>query len=749
MRFLHLLAALAVLLVPALRAQDDESQFNRSQAERLNKFAKNAFDKGFPRQARLIWLQSIKLYDQDDAVAHKAIGNVKVGASWAPDPTFKYPTADTGTGADGSALFKAYEQLKKDLAGGHRRQAQTWARAGRKDRSEHHYQMVLRWVKDDAEAQKALEHHEIGGVTGTDLEQTLYDRSKAIERAVNEQSSVEYPVETVQAPNEALDVAQVKYVSVKSEHFLLHGDPEQEPFLKQALAWAERTARVTQVAFPWEARIGGEFAYFTSKDTYRQILKANAHQVPDLQWKLEHTSTSAVGTLAIGATESTQILFDAVVRNVAQGHAQFRSDALSEGIGHTFVGMMFNNNRLFAVDLKKQEGTTASEEDREYTSPNFDIWKTLALEMAWKMTGGVPALDLAWCEAATLTNEQRIKSWSFCDYVMRRDPEILRKFDRMILDAKQKKQKQPIEFAENFTKETGVSLVQLDKEWEDFWTEATPVLQAIRNNTPPLMAISKGVEKWLAAFNEARAANHAAPVTWSSQLSTRCYEHANYLKANKGERGVVAEHRQLAELGGNHLGNMFAQMAIVDVDANPANAKKMFERWMLIPGYRDTLVHDFLRSVGIFSEGNVLVMDVVAGLGRPKSKSSGYLCHPWKDATGIPDKVEVALIGPELEALLEKHGRGKQKVVGYPFTIHFGSMVLGDRLSYRCVAQDAKGEKIEGAILMESSTNRRASAPGMVTFYPFDPLPRGQIAVAWSWEVDGQAQSLQTRFATK
>ncbi|MBI5852902.1 MAG: hypothetical protein HZB39_17975 [Planctomycetes bacterium] len=749
MRLLSLLAAIAVLLVGSLHAQDDETQFNRQQAERLNKFAKSTFDKGFPRQARLIWMQTLKLYDPDDEVAHKAIGNVKLGSSWAPDSKFKYPTTDTGTGAEGSALFKAYEQLKKDLAGAHRRQAQTWDRAGRKDKSEHHYQMVLRWVKDDAEAQKALAHHDVGGVTGTDLEQTLYDRSKAIERAVNEQSTVEYPVETVQQPNETLDVAQVKYVTVKSEHFLLHGDAEQESFLKQALVWAERTARVTPVAFPWEARMGGEFAYFTSKDVYKQILKANANRVPDLTWKLENTSTSSIGGLAIGATENTQVLFDAVVRNVAKAHALFGSDALNEGIGHTFVGMMFNNNRLFAVDLKKQEGTTASEEDREYTSPNFDVWKNLALEMAWKLTGGVPAIDLAWCDAATFTNEQRIKSWSFCDYVMRRDPELLRKFDRMILEAKQKREKKPIEFAEAFTTGAGVSLVQLDKEWEDFWTEATPVLAAIRNNTPPLMAISKGVEKWLAAFNEARAANNAATVNWSSQLSTRCYEHANYLKANKGERGVIAEHRQIVDLGGSHLGNMFAQMAIVDVEANQASAKKMFERWMLIPGYRDALVHDFLRNVGIYSEGNILVMDVVAGLGYPKSKSAGFLCHPWRGATGIPDKVEVALIGPELEAFLEKNGHAKQKIVGYPFTIHFGQQVNGDRLSYRCVARSERGEPIEGAILLDAGTNRRASAPGVVTFYPFDPLPHGKIDVTWSWEQNGQPQSLQVNFTTK
>ena len=44
--------------------------------------------------------------------------------------------------------------------------------------------MVLRWVDDDDQAKKALEYVEVGTLSGTDLEKNLYDRSKAIEKAV-------------------------------------------------------------------------------------------------------------------------------------------------------------------------------------------------------------------------------------------------------------------------------------------------------------------------------------------------------------------------------------------------------------------------------------------------------------------------------------------------------------------------------------------------------------------------------------
>ena len=735
-------------LAPALAAQDDEADFRQDQAEELCDFAEKAFERGFPRQAKLIWMQAIKLYDPDSEAAHKALGHVKVGDSWAPDPNFDYPTEDTGSGRDGQRLFKDYEKLKETLAKNHRRQAEKWERAERLDKARHHWQMVLRWDKDDEKAQEALEHRAVGTVTGTDLESTLYERSKAIERAVVEQTAIDYPVEPHGQKAPVLDAAQVDYVSFASEHFVLHGDPDQAEFLQQALVWAERTLRICEVAFPWTAKVRGEFAFFTSKDTYKQILRAHADKVPDLEWKLENTSTSGVGNLVVGATPSVQVLYDAMVRNVAQAWAGFQTTGFREGIGHTFVGMVFNNNRLFSVDLKKQEGTVASEEDREYTSPNFDVWKTLALEMAWKMTGNVPAIELPYCEAATFTNEQRIKAWSFTDYMMRRDPELIRTLDQLGAEQKAKRAKRPLELAQKFREKTGVSVEQLDKEWEDFWTEATPVLAAIRNNTPPLEAISPNVEKWLAAFNEARDAVGASPVTWSSNLSTRCYEHAKYLIENRDERGPAAEHTQKVDLGGTHLGAMFAQMAVVETRANLRKADDMFEEWMTIPGYRDALLNFMSRTVGIYEEKGVLVMNTVAGLGEPLSKKAGYFCWPKTQTRGVPTEVAVEKIGPELEALLEKHGRGGQKVVGYPLTAHFGMSILGDRLSYACSAS-VRGESIEGAILLDTGTIRQSTAPGMVTFYPFEPLPSGEVMVTWTWEVDGQPRKMSASFTTK
>ncbi len=770
-RFL-ILATLALLgLGHALHAQDDdESKFNQKQAEKLDEFAKKAFEKGFPRQAKLIWLQAIKLYDENDEEAHKALGHIKVGSSWNPNPAFHYPTDDTGSERDASYLFKAYEKLKDELASAHRRQAEMWEKAGRKDKSDYHWKMVLRWVKDDKKAEKALNHVEVGSLTGTELEQTLYERSKMIEKAVAEQSHTDYPVEVLpDSKQPLLDKAQVKYQTVKSEHFTLRGDAVLDE-LKEAAKWAERALRVMQVAFP-EGEFNGDpskwltdWAFFTSKDTWKQVLNANASLIPNLQWTLENASTSVIASpdgdaVMVGALGDPHVLFDSAVRNVAQSYSGFRTDGLREGIGHTFVGMMFNNNRLFSIDLQKQQGTVASEEDRAYTSPDFDVWKDLNLELAWKSTGGVPAVDIPFCDAANFTNEQRIKAWSFCDYVMRRDPTLLKDMDRLGYQLGHGSgvagqtggggiRKRPLDLEKEFTELRGVSIAQLDKEWEDFWTGASPVLQAITSNTPPLESVSHNVQKWLAAFNEARKGQSATPVTWSANYSSRCRDHALYLKENKKERGPGPEHREDTDLGGTRVGNLFAQMAVVSTDAKLSSADKLFESWLDIPGYRDVLVHDFLLTIGLYTEGDILVMNVTSGLGKATSRHAGYLCYPRDHARGISTEVEVERLGPELVTALEEHGKEGLKVVGYPLTLHFGTGLPGNRNSYRCSASGREGA-IDGVLMLDAGTVRTTTAPGMATFIPFEPLPHGQIDVVWAWETDRGPQRLQASFLTK
>jgi hypothetical protein len=414
--------------------------------------------------------------------------------------------------------------------------------------------------------------------------------------------------------------------------------------------------------------------------------------------------------------------------------------------------MIFNNNRLFSVDLKKQQGTAASEEDREFQSPDFDVWKNLSLELAWRSTGGVPANKLAFCDAANFSNEERIKAWSFSDYLMRRDPELLLAMDRIALDLQKRRVKQTAEFEKAFEEATKIPLAQLDKEWEDFWTGASPVLKAIQNNTPPLSAISKGVDKWLEALNNARKAYGRSTVTWSANFSARCKEHAEYLKKNKELRDPGSMHTQVVDLGGSYIGSLFAQMAVVEAGANINNAKKVFENWINLPGYRDVLLNATILAVGMYLEGDILVMNVTSGIGTPKSASAGYDCFPPRQQgqTIFDGEVPVAELGPEVAELLKKHGREGKKTIGFPLTLHFGgSGGAQGRGSMTCTVVGPKGEKVEGVVVFDEGTVRTTTAPGMVTFWPLDPLPKGQVSFTWSWTRDNQKQVMQGSFLSK
>ncbi|MFN6145233.1 MAG: CAP domain-containing protein [Planctomycetota bacterium] len=751
--FVAALAACALAATAA--AQGGDTELNARQAKAMNNFAKKALKEGFPRVAKQVWMQLIKLYEPDNAEAWTALGYVKMGASWNPDPKRPYPTQDTGAGADGQALSKQWEALKKDLANQHRAVAEKLAKAGDKARADKHWAMVLRWVDKDEQAQAALNYVEVGAISGTELEKTLYDRSKAVEKAVEEQSKIDYPVEEKAGVECApLLQAQVPYVTVTSEHFMLHGDKEELENLKEALRWAERTLRVCKVAFPWQLDVEKwpqDWACFTKKETYQQILRAN--KVPDLEWKLENTSTSGIGNTAVASTSGKQVLLDSCVRNVARGYAGFGSDGFVEGIGHTFVGMIFNNNRLFSVDLKKQQGTAASEEDREFSSPDFDVWKNLSLELAWKSSGGIPANKLPFSDASNFSNEERIKAWSFCDYMMRRDPQMLRTMDGIALDLQKRRVKQPAEFEKAFAEaHKDVTVPQLDKEWEDFWTGASPVLKAIQNNTPPLSASSKGVDKWIAAFNEARKANGKTPVTWSANFSARCKEHAEYLKKNKDLRDPASMHTQTVDLGGTYVGSLFAQMALVQPNASIGNAKKMFERWLYWPGYRDALMNNTILTIGMFLDGDVLVVNATSGIGQPKASESGADCFPPRNDTGLifDGEVPVAELGPEAAELLKANGREGRKSIGFPLTLHFGSTGgIGVRGSLTCTVVGPKGDPIEGKLVYDDGEIRTTTAPGMATFWPLDPLPKGKVSFQWTWMGSDKQIALKGAFSSK
>ena len=755
-----LVISLLLLLVPSSLAQSKaELKFNEKQAKELNSYAEGAFKDGFPKIAKRVWLMLLSEYDTNNEDAREALGYERVGDSWSLRADFSYPKDDNPDSKKAASLQKKWESVAKKVAGAHLKMARDYDKAGRADMSRKHFEKVLFFTPDDEEAQAALNHKAVAGLTGTDLEQTLYERSKKIEKIVAQEARQDYPVERLpdSDKNPLLEKAKVSYISVKSEHFIVRGDFEEE-LLMESARYGERAIRVMTVLVEGYTgfnldpnRWVREWSFFQTKDSYRQILTANADLIPKerLQFILDNTSaTTLFGqgiALKVSSPNNEQGVYDGSVRNVAQTIAGFASAGLQEGIGHTIVGMMFNNNRQFMVDREKQLRTTTGEEDLDQYSPNMDTWKDLALESAWKLTEGTPAAQLPLIDAAKFTDDARIKSWSFCDYVVRRDPGLLRDLDKL------RDQGHPIEVEKVFTEQhDGLSVAQLEKEWKDFWTEASPVLKAIRANTEPLSTVSKDVKKWLAAFNAARKTRGNTEVTWSSDYSGRCREHVEYLKLHELQRGPEAEQNQDIELdGASHLGDMFAEMAVVETQAG--KPKDVFNKWLDHPGYRDALLNYRLRTVGLYVEDEILVMDVIRGVGSPPEGKGGLVTFPGGSNEASPTSVKVADLGPELVEFLEKNGHGDLEEIGYPISLHqFGNGgLIGNRDSYKCKVT-IMGKEVEGLLHMaDGGANRHTSAPGMIVFYPLEPLRKGvEVEAVWTFETDKGTTRVPTTFKT-
>src|SRR5690606_41873764 len=82
-----------------------------------------------------------------------------------------------------------------------------------------------------------------------------------------------------------------------------------------------------------------------------------------------------------------------------------------------------------------------------------------------------------------------------------------------------------------------------------------------------------------------------------------------------------------------------------------------------------------LLGVGMYVEGEILVICATSGIGAPKAPQLGFDCYPPRNDTRQIFDREVAVedLGPEVEQLLEKHDRAGKKSIGFPLTMHFGS----------------------------------------------------------------------------
>ena len=85
--------------------------------------------------------------------------------------------------------------------------------------------------------------------------------------------------------------------------------------------------------------------------------------------------------------------------------------------------------------------------------------------------------------------------------------------------------------------------------------------------------------------------------------------------------------------------------------------------------------------------------------------------------------------------------------------LDFASAILRDpactvQVSLDHKSVDKKGKLIEGFYTYDDGTVRTSCAPGMVVFWPLEPL-KGETHFAWVWGDGGRSQSARGTFQAK
>lgn len=713
----------------------EEKDLLESAAKDLDAYATLAFKNGYPRRAREVWLEVIAEYAPDDAVAREQLGFVRQGTVWQKKSGFEYPTQDVLNPTVAKMLEQRWDGVAKKLGDGHRALAGQLDTAGKKERAQYHYQRALRFAPGDAKAIAGAGVKQAEGIVGSDAELTLLKRSRLMDRSITRLLAAKYAVTEIAGEKQpVLEKAKVTYRGVKSENFTVWGDWEVE-VLKEAAAYAERALAFGKDAydgfagFPPANGVVKQMAFFKSRDTFRTIVAANKDAIGDSRtaFILENVNATQIGGVHITGAEQVENVNDLAVRWVAQEYSGVRSDALVEGIGHAVVGMFFGRNLTFTVGQQEQKGTATRREQQKLQLPDIETWRELAVELAFQKDG-TRAARLPLLKAASFPNDARIKSWSFCDYLLRRDPLLLKALDRTAA-----KSRNDGDVEAEFATIAKTPLAEIEEGWRRFWTEDTPLRRAVVNKASPMEAASKEAPNWLDEFNRARKALGGEEVGWSSSFSTDCKMHVDYLKANKDQRGPVAEHTQVAgKTGFTNAGKTFAETALVWTrDKDP---KKAMATWLALPGFRDGLLNRQIDTVGIYADTGIVCIDVQRG--RVPSDRATVLPFPLgtegnRYKGSVPAALDVELLGPDAAAVLERAGKGKQKQIGFPLTLHGFGANTGEVQ----VDVSAGNESIKGELLRPGGKSRRTSAPGMWVFWPHEPLPKGKdITVRWTYQ---------------
>jgi len=717
------LPAFLFALVAPLAAQQDAASL-ASQVEkdvttallaRADALSQNA-QHGRATEIRRLVLQE---WSPGDERALPPLGFVKVGETWKRDANKAVIEVDQkGDSKTQKKIDQEWAKTEKDLVKQLEAVAKSLAAAGDADRAVRFHKRVLWFRPNDKNALAAIAGASFEGFTGTPMELAMLRRGRSLKQAVEFLLAWEPPMEPIAEPEPVMQAAGVPCIGVATPHFRIHGAVAPER-LRLAAASAERALLLARLMF---ANQGGErfepkkrydILWTSDRAAYKKVLDACRSQfTPDrlrfLQEDCDYAFVQSgdkhlrLYTVANGTGDD--FVQDVTARGVAQDAAGIDIEGLYEGIGHATVAILFD--RTLSFFLEQPQGNTVTSWKPKPLLPDMETWRVIAAESAWAKND-TPTARLVLVQGSKLTNEERVKAWSMCDYLVRTSPTTL--FD--LAAVKTPDVREPDAVAAAFAKKTGKPVAALDEAWRAHWGTGHALRKAMLQ--PPqgkkeTVADSRALAH---AIWRARAAADCAPggfVVAESPATQSVHDH--YTAVEKHE--LQLKQMKASPKGANAtppappvppaaIGTAVAVHEGLDADA-------AVRAWMGDPALRDYLLDPGRAMFAVAKGKRASILETFETV-APLQKGPP-MCWPRDGQRAVPSA----------------QGAG-----GTPITLHFFRDVEDAQLQRIACIVRVGGQQVPGTLQVLQGPSGRG-ARGCVAFVPSAPLPAGEGEVEWS-----------------
>jgi len=724
-----------------LKKQGSETKFLKKIAKELARFADYCASKGWNRKATAIRREILRDYDPNDPKVRKALGYRSTGTSWIDDGV--QPKPDTAKASVKRRIEKRWLKLCAKLHDLHKAYALQLQKRGELARVRFHFDKALRFGPYDKEIARLQKLARFEDFYGSPLEVATMKRLRGIAQILKVIKGTDFPVELLPAEKEhplirrSLQPMGISYRSFKSAHFRVYGDFDPET-LKEGLRNAERAYHLMRWifcgygGFQSKAAAGYSFAVFQNRSAWVNLVRTGIRDPSYRKFILTQVSASEVGNRLWAAHVATsELAFDTMARRVGIVMAGLKSEALSEGLGHSVVGLLFGKTLSFTVGRRNPKGTRAGGKKRPPIKPDLETWKDLVTELAWKKMG-MPAQKLTLMKVVDMGDEERVKAWALTLYFLRRNPGLL-----LALDVKRfrryRKLRKPMDVKKAFYKLTrGKDLSQVEEEWRRYLTDPDRLAVHEEDLWNPLNRLAPSLAERLEEWNRWRLLNDWIFLPWADL----CSPEVKQLITSKAGRDLIQRGGPPQEIGDKtkrflSLGSAFFWKIMVFPLKN--SAKSWLANMLAFPGYRDELCNQKSGFLPVTSQKKWAAIEhPIASKGH-----SSRITTPNRFWESIPTSIPLDRCGPWLrDRIRALKGHEKAKRIGYPIALHhFGPFPKGF-MNPQCSVSTASGQAIQGFLLepKKDSYDHRFFAEGMLSFVPYNPLPaRTEIVVRWSF----------------